>query len=468
MFRISILSICILSELAFAETAEPPTTAELTKTVRIQEQKIAELQRRLVTLEARMNMSEGHTRSDQTSVSRDQTATRNRKKTLPGTSTESGATAVEWRGAPQLTSATGDYSAKFRGRMQADAWIVSDDPVERDYPSGTELRAVRLGIQGALGPAFSYEAEADFAGNSVTVKAAYLQYRGSSPWTLRAGNLKPHISLENMTGLHQVTFMERALPNVFAISDEILGVSAITNGSRWSLGISGFGDGPGSQFEGKEALGASARITYAPILSDNRLFHVGASAMQQHFGEDAGDNFRLRQRPEVHLFSTRLLDTGSMDTDDSSTLGFELAAVAGPLSVQTEYLRKQVNYADQPSTTFGGFYGYLSWLVTGETRPYSASSGKFGKIRPHKEFANGGLGALELALRYSTLDLSDGLVLGGDATNITLGLNWYMTDYARLALNWVHFDVEDSVSTVPFSSGSHEGNAFGIRAQVDW
>jgi len=468
VFKIGLLSICILSGPVLAATAKPATTEDLRETVRTQEKRIVELQRRISALEARMNMSSRGNSTDQPGPSAETTAAPNQQQPPPNASRESEATSIEWKGAPELTSANTNYSAKLRGRIQSDAWAVSGDPEIRDYPSGTELRAVRLGIQGALGPVLSYEAEADFAGNSVTVKAAYLQYKGSSPWTLRAGNLKPHISLENKTGLPRLTFMERSLPNVFAISDEVPGISAATNGQRWSLGISAFGEAPDSQFEGNEAVGASARITYAPLLSDNRLVHIGASGMRQHFGADAGQDFRLRQRPEVHLFSTRLLDTGGIDADDSSTLGIEFAAVAGPLSAQAEYLRKRVDYSEQPSATFDGFYTYLSWLVTGESRPYSASSGKFGRIRPHKELASGGPGALELALRYSTLDLSDGPALGGEAANITLGLNWYMTDYAKLAFNWVHFDVDDSISTVPFSSGSHEGNAFGVRAQVDW
>lgn len=468
MFKISFLSVCFLSGSAFAGPAKPAETEDLRETVRTQAQIIIELQRRLSALEARVNKTDWGDSTVRPGAAPQTEAADNQQKPLSNASTESEATSIEWKGAPQLTSANGDYSAKLRGRIQSDAWSVSDDPEGRNYPSGTELRAVRLGITGTLGPNLSYEAEADFAGNDVTVKAAYLQYKGASPWKFRVGNLKPNISLENMTGLHRLTFMERSLPNVFAISDEILGASAATAGQRWSLGISAFGEGPSSRIEGNEAVGASARITYTPILSANRLIHIGASGMRQHFGTDAGQDFRLRQRPEVHLFSTRLLDTGNIDADDASTLGLEFVASAGPFSGQAEYLRKRVEYTSQPAATFDGYYAYLSWLVTGESRPYSASSGKFGRFRPDNELGNGGFGAIELALRYSVLDLSDGQVLGGDAENITLGLNWYLTDYAKLAFNWVYFDVDDSTSTLPFGLGSHEGSAFGIRAQVDW
>lgn len=468
MFKISFLSICFLTGSAFAEIAKPAETEDLRETVRTQAQLISELQRRLSALEARVNQTDWADSAVRPGAAPETAAAENQQKPLSNASTKSEATSIAWKGAPRLTSANGDYSAKMRGRVQSDAWSVSDDPEGRNYPSGTELRAVRLGITGTLGPVLSYEAEADFAGNDVAVKAAYLQYKGASPWKFRVGNLKPNISLENMTGLHQLTFMERALPNVFAISDEILGASAATAGERWSLGLSAFGEGPDSRFEGNEAVGASARISYAPIMSANRLIHIGASGMRQHFGADAGQDFRLRQRPEVHLFSTRLLDTGSIDADDASTLGLEFAAVAGSLSGQAEYMRKRIDYTAQPAATFDGFYGYLSWLVTGESRPYSASNGKFGRVRPDNDLADGGFGAIELALRYSTLDLSDGPVFGGDASNITLALNWYLTNYAKLAFNWVYFDVEDSLSTLPFGLGNHEGSAFGIRAQVDW
>jgi phosphate-selective porin len=50
-----------------------------------------------------------------------------------------------------------------------------------------------------------------------------------------------------------------------------------------------------------------------------------------------------------------------------------------------------------------GFYGYGSWFLTGEHRPYDTSSAVFSRIDPRKSFPpwKGGWGAWELASRIS-------------------------------------------------------------------
>ena len=79
-------------------------------------------------------------------------------------------------------------------------------------------------------------------------------------------------------------------------------------------------------------------------------------------------------------------------------------------------------------------------MLTGETRPFKG--GNFDRIKPFKELGNGGLGALEVALRYDHIDLTDTPILaraGNEASSVTAGLNWYFNPYAKLMVNWVRF-----------------------------
>ena len=49
---------------------------------------------------------------------------------------------------------------------------------------------------------------------------------------------------------------------------------------------------------------------------------------------------------------------------------------------------------------------------------------------------------MELAVRYSGLDLSDAGILGGEVNGLTVGLNWYLNPNARTMLNFVNQDLD--------------------------
>lgn len=450
--------------LAFTAPASAQTTEELIELIRKQAAQIEALQQRLESLEK---------------------AAQSQPAPAPAASGQAAAAPaasgggqpdvkVAWKGAPEFSSVDGKYTAKLRGRVQSDYWGVSSSTDGVDYPSGSTLRAIRLGVEGKLSPLFAYKAEVDFTGDSTTVKDAYLRYLGVDGWTFTAGNHKPLFSLENLTGLPRTTFMERALPNVFAFSESI-GFSAATSGDNWSFGVTAFGETPGTEVNGDEGYGIAGRATFAPIAEKTSHLHVGVSGYHKKLTEDHFPNnpnrdqgIQVRQRPEVRVFGTRLVDTGFLNADSTSAVGVELAGGFGPFAAQGEYIWNWADLDVGGTAKFDGAYVQASWFVTGESRPYDAKSGTHGRLRPAAALGEGGIGAFEVAARFSTLDLNDGLIRGGKEDNFTLGVNWYPTSYTRLVFNWVHFDVDGSLRASPYGVPDHKGNAFGLRAQVDW
>lgn len=86
-------------------------------------------------------------------------------------------------------------------------------------------------------------------------------------------------------------------------------------------------------------------------------------------------------------------------------------------------------------------------------RPYRKRSGIFDPLTVARPVNQGGWGAVEAAVRYSTLDLSDGLVDGGEMDTYSLGLNWWLTRYAQFGLNYRYinlgrFDVDGDSSGI--------------------
>jgi phosphate-selective porin OprO/OprP len=163
---------------------------------------------------------------------------------------------------------------------------------------------------------------------------------------------------------------------------------------------------------------------------------------------DAARVVKLDSRAETHPLRAKFLSTGDMKYVDSyDQIGGGFAGVFGPVSFQAEYQQTKVNRADTTIVAvrdheFSGYYGQVSWLLTGETRPYSSSEGEFGRVIPKGRF-----GALELGLRYSTMDLNDitavDAIKGGSAENLTLGLTWFMNANHKLMVNVTQVDNDE-------------------------
>lgn len=309
------------------------------------------------------------------------------------------------------------------GRAHLDYAFYDDDV--RDLGDGGEVRRARLFASGELAPQWSYKAQFDFAGGDVATKDLYVAYSGLAAGKLTIGQFKQPLSLENLTSSKYTTFVERALP-VGLASDRRLGIGFTTAGDHYVFAASAYGQEVDDQGL-DEGLGAGARFAYTPVNSENNLVHLGIAGAWEE-APNATDTLRLRARPESHVTDVRLVDTGTMTGVESLTrTGLEAAWVRGPFSLQAELLGIDVSRRTGDFTG-GGWYVFGSWFLTGESRPYKG--GAFGRVNPR-----GGQGAWEVALRYSTLDLDDGAVSGGEEDNITLGLNYYVTPHLKFQGN---------------------------------
>ena len=70
----------------------------------------------------------------------------------------------------------------------------------------------------------------------------------------------------------------------------------------------------------------------------------------------------------------------------------------------------------------------------------------------------GGIGAWEIGIRYTDLDLEDN-GLGDKGDIITVGLNWYATPTVRFMANYNTADVDGN---------SDDFDAFHFRGQIDF
>ena len=123
--------------------------------------------------------------------------------------------------------------------------------------------------------------------------------------------------------------------------------------------------------------------------------------------------------------------------DKMIQVGPEAAVVFGPFSLQGEYHWTTVERtAGLGDADLEGGYVFASWFVTGQSRPYNAKKGTFGRVKAEN--------AIELAARYSTVDLSEAsaAATNGEEDNYTLGANYYFNPNVRLMLNYIHAEVD--------------------------
>jgi phosphate-selective porin OprO/OprP len=156
------------------------------------------------------------------------------------------------------------------------------------------------------------------------------------------------------------------------------------------------------------------------------------------------------------------VDTGTFSADNVNLVGAEAAAVWGPASLQAEYMIAMVDSSVANDPDFSGYYVQGSYFLTGEHRNYKASSGKFDRVKPNKNFMgdDGGPGAWQLAARYSHVDLDDGAINGGELDCVTAGVNWYLNPNTRVMLNYVYADSDKLYDG--------EANIFQTRFQIDF
>tara|TARA_B100000029_G_scaffold343168_2_gene335576 strand:- start:677 stop:1777 length:1101 start_codon:yes stop_codon:yes gene_type:complete len=320
---------------------------------------------------------------------------------------------------------------EWGGRIQADATAFDNDKFS--YNAGTEIRRGRLFVGGDLSSRWEWRIQYDFAPDDPELKDGYIRYNASENSRITIGNFKQFSSLEEITSSNHITFTERSLLNALVTSRRT-GIGYQRWGENYNFAASTYTHGANNKVRGD---GVASRFVYRPEIGGaDTLFHLGINVARETPG---GDRLRLRARPESHQDDHRIVNTGNIEGVDSyNKLGFESAFVNGRFSAQAEYVRQNLDRELGPDLSFDGYYAYVSYFLTNDTRPYSSSNAAFDRVRP----SNSG-GAWELAARVSHLDLNNVDIQGGSIDTFSIGANYYMTNDLRFVLNYVMADSDD-------------------------
>ena len=352
-------------------------------------------------------------------------------------------------------------SGIFTGALALDRmnWLSQDTVSEAQFGDlnnydGGEIRALRFGVFGTLN--FEKPWVYTIAGATNAFDKGFetenkdditlFDWRLDIPFfknsVMSIGKQKEPISMEKLTGMVFLPWQERS-----AVADAILpsrNVGIVWNGnspekySSWAFGV--FND----WFDADQDFSDSAsqfvgRLTWVPIRTEDEsnLLHLGLGYRYS----DAKEGFRFRSEPEfnkspVFVDTAFGNDVANLPADKVETYNLELSWRKGPFWLASEYFRTAVKNPALEDPVFDGYYVSASWILTGEMRLYNKKNGLFRPVPISRTVYQNGKGAWEISARYSDVNLTDGKVEGGDMQIGSLGLNWWLTPFFSLGVNY--------------------------------
>jgi len=426
-------------------------------------------------------------------------------------------------GRPVIASADGRYTAGLLAVMQYDVadyfqsaagplttdlrrgGSAADSARARNLSNGSTFRRARFGIAGKVFGDFEYTALFAFDGawseDNGHVQELWLQYSGLKPFHVRVGAFRPSLGLEDQGSTNGMPFLERPASTDVATSlaggDFREGGQIVANNDRLyaSAAITGrlvstAGAATIQPYDSQRSfIGRVAAVVYRDA---DTLVHVGAhGSYVDHPANTGGPDapagtpqsvIQLRERPELRVDGTRLVDTGAIAATHAFGAGVEAAVQYRNLLLQGEYERLGIDRGPSPlrDPRFSGFYVEGTWLLTGERRRYNGGNFAFDGPTIASSFnpRAGNYGAVELGGRYSQLDLDNAAGAAGSATPVdgirggrqriaAAVVNWYLNPVMRIMFQYQYVDISRlSPNPVTFLTpvGAYIGQTFSTGA----
>ena len=367
---------------------------------------------------------------------------------------------------------SGEQKFAIGGRLMLDYDSMdSGHQAENKSFSDMEWRRTRVNIKGSVNKHWSYKATYDFNSEKDTANLdeGYVKYDTTKGFTITAGKTKADMMLEQRTSSKWISTVERGLLN--AMNEKVnylvgkpgdgagVKLGFYAKESRISGAISVFDAYKNDSDEDNDMiLHTTARLNYSPKIGKNEYAHFGISyGMADYKGEASKAELQLG----IHQGDKTLLADAA--AGDITNLGIEAAYVNGPFSVQAEYFDNETELENgSKGYEWDGYYGQLSYVLTGETRGYKWKGAKFDKIKP-----KGKMGAVELVLRYEDISVDDadeGTVVANkvDLDRTVIGVNWYVTNTVKFMANYSSVSMDNEVNP---GGTTEDLDSFQLRAQ---
>jgi len=368
---------------------------------------------------------------------------------------------------PPPSFRAGEFRIDFRARFHLDfRGLDAEEPVA---PEGFVFRRARVAIEGRIYDDLEYELDRDLRDDKRPWRDVFLNYRKFRAAEVQGGKFKVPFSLDQLTSVFSNSFVSRSLIGTQLAPGRDRGVMVHGRlaGDRVRYRGGWFKhDGDNTLFT--EELEENEFVEKPPV-NNTIAGRVDLTPWEQTKG--------LRRRLQIGINATSgELDDGLFGMRGRTVGGYTFFApmyvggrrmrfgmdglwTPGPFSVVAEYNRvtdqrnrQGLGDVDLPDVIAEGWYLAGTWALTGERK-----SG--GIDRPRHPIFQGGAGGVEIAARFEEMRFSSAGTGGEDpftnprAANIlpnrdraiTLGVNWYLNEFARVLFNAVRETIQDPV-----------------------
>jgi phosphate-selective porin len=365
---------------------------------------------------------------------------------------------LRWRNRPSIQ--LGDVRLDIRFKVARD-WLHSDpDIVEED----AFWRVRRGGINGQIGDHVDFQIERDLFTDG-DWRDVFVNWGTFRQIEVSVGRFKMPFGREQLVSVTSVDFAERSLASNTIAPARDKGVMAhgrfLQRGITYEVGVFD-DDGDNGQLEEErfsvsgelEDVGPAVvgRVTGTPLRAVAETFEtlrVGAAYSVSDIPEGL-NSLRGRNVHGTANFFEPVYVNGRR-----ARMGVELTYTPGPLGIAAEWMqsreqrkRQGLGDVDLSDVIATGWYTAATWLLTGEDKEDFED--------PRNPLFDGGIGAVEVAIRYERLGFESAEKLGPAFRNPraehilpntdrvwTFGVNWFANRWVRATVNAVREEFDD-------------------------
>lgn len=367
-----------------------------------------------------------------------------------------------------------DINVDLRGRVQFD-WRRFDPEVDEEE---FDVRTLRVGLKGELTKHFDWEIEREIdevldegevepKWRFGQWKDVFINWTTFDAFSVKGGRFKMPFGLEQNTGVSDLDFAYRTLGSVKIAPGRDTGVMVygeLLSGSLvYEAGVfdddGDNGEQEAEQFivEGQDIadIGPSVAVRVVGELFRRLPVHDRLK------GAEFGIAYTRSSVPEG-LNSLRGEDVWGFDyfepvyvNGHRQRLGLQFDWSPGPTGFKAEWMRSreerfgQSNRNQDLSDFIGtAWYTSATWIVTGED--------KDSDVTPNNPLFGGGIGVVELGVRYDQLTFESASKSGVDFTNprsdhltpntdstLTFGVNWLPVRWVKIVANGIRQTIDD-------------------------